>query len=47
MPLAELGNWNNHGHSDRVAIRHFSGVMDEFLLFNRVLTPEEIRKLAQ
>lgn len=47
MPLAELGNWNNHGHSDRVAIRHFSGVMDEFLLFNRVLSPEEIRKLAQ
>jgi ferric-dicitrate binding protein FerR (iron transport regulator) len=47
MPLAELGNWNNHGPSDRVAIRHFSGVMDEFLLFNRVLTPDEITKLAQ
>lgn len=47
MPLAELGNWNNHDRSNRVAIRHFSGVMDEFLLFNRVLSVEEIASLAE
>ena len=46
MPLAELGNWNNDSHGNRTAIRHFSGVMDEFMLFNRVLTEAEIAKLA-
>ena len=45
--VAELGNWNDRGRSERVAIRHFSGAMDEFLLFDRVLTDAEIQKLAQ
>ena len=31
---------------DRVAIRHFSGVMDEFLLFNCALNKAEITELA-
>lgn len=47
MPLAELGNWNNGGHGGATAIRHFSGLMDEFLLFRRVLSEAEIRRLAR
>jgi Concanavalin A-like lectin/glucanases superfamily/FecR protein len=47
LTVAELGNWNDGGRKDRVAIRHFSGVMDEFLLFNRALSDPEITRLAQ
>jgi hypothetical protein len=46
MPLAELGNWNNGGHEGATAIRHFSGLMDEFLLFRRVLSETEIHRLT-
>lgn len=46
LGVADLGNWNYGGPSDRVAIRHFSGAMDEFMLFSRVLTEAEIGKLA-
>jgi hypothetical protein len=44
---AELGNWNP-GRLSRATpyfIRHFSGVMDEFALFNRALSDEEIGRL--
>jgi hypothetical protein len=44
---AELGNWNP-GRAPKTApyfIRHFSGVMDEFALFTRALTDEEIDRL--
>jgi ferric-dicitrate binding protein FerR (iron transport regulator) len=47
LTVAELGNWNDGARTDRVAIRHFSGVMDEFLLFNRALNAAEIRRLAE
>ena len=47
LTVAELGNWNDGGRHDRVAIRHFSGVMDEFLLFNRALSEAEIARLAE
>ena len=47
LTVAELGNWNDGGRRDRVAIRHFSGVMDEFLLFNRALSEAEIARLAE
>lgn len=46
LTVAELGNWNDGRQSGSVAIRHFSGVMDEFMLFNRVLSEAEIAKLA-
>ncbi len=46
MPMAELGNWNNGGHSGASAIRHFSGLMDEFMLFRRALSAEEVARLA-
>jgi len=47
LTVAELGNWNDAGHLGRVAIRHFSGVMDEFMLFERVLSDHEIQRLAE
>lgn len=46
LTVAELGNWNDGRQSGSVAIRHFSGVMDEFMLFNRALSEAEIAKLA-
>ena len=44
---AELGNWNAGGFPDNdpSLIRNFSGAMDEFCLFSRALTEEEIRAL--
>ena len=44
---AELGNWNASGfrENDPSLIRNFSGAMDEFCLFSRALTTDEIRKL--
>lgn len=47
MPMAELGNWNNGGHQGASAVRHLSGLMDEFLLHRRVLTESEIQRLAR
>jgi hypothetical protein len=44
---AELGNWNPSGFPGKnpFLIRNFSGAMDEFALFDRTLSPDEIRKL--
>jgi len=44
---AELGNWNAHGFpgEDPFLIRSFSGAMDEFSLFSRALTADEIASL--
>lgn len=47
LGLAELGNWNDTTRPDRVAIRHFSGAMDEFLLHRRALGDAEIAALAR
>ena len=47
LGVADLGNWNDGGRKDHVAIRHFSGAMDEFMLFSRALSEAEIRKLAR
>ncbi|HXG47646.1 MAG TPA: LamG-like jellyroll fold domain-containing protein, partial [Methylomirabilota bacterium] len=46
--VAELGNWNAQGfpRSDPFMIRNFSGAMDEFCLFGRALSDEEIRGLC-
>ncbi|RYD27846.1 MAG: hypothetical protein EOP86_23950 [Verrucomicrobiaceae bacterium] len=45
--IAELGNWNADGftQNDPALIRNFSGAMDEFCLFNRALTADEVRAL--
>lgn len=46
--IAELGNWNDRrAAGSGVAIRHLSGAMDEFMLWDRVLSDEEIKRLAE
>jgi len=44
---AELGNWNARGFpkNDPFMIRNFGGAMDEFCLFGRALSADEIRAL--
>jgi hypothetical protein len=42
---AELGNWNTASRSDKYPIRHLSGCMDEFLLFSRALSGQELERL--
>jgi hypothetical protein len=42
---AELGNWNIATHRNSSPIRFFSGCMDEFLLFSRALSGEEVERL--
>lgn len=45
--IAELGNWNASGftQNDPALIRNFSGAMDEFCLYSRALSPDEISAL--
>ena len=45
--VAELGNWNAKGfpRNDPFMIRNFGGAMDEFCLFSRALSVDEIRAL--
>ncbi len=45
--IAELGNWNDSRQKGGVAIRHLSGAMDEFALWDRVLRDDEIAGLAR
>lgn len=47
IDAAELGNWTAGGTpgNDPFLIRNFSGVIDEFCLFNRALTPAELGDL--
>lgn len=47
LVTAELGNWNNGTRSDRTAVRHFSGAMDEFAIYTRALNDTEIALLAE
>jgi hypothetical protein len=42
---AEIGNWNIASYANRQPIRNLNGCMDEFLLFSRALTKEDIQKL--
>ena len=44
---AELGNWNASGfpENDPSHFRNFSGAMDEFCLFSRALSGDEVRAL--
>ena len=45
--VAELGNWNAKGFpkNDPFMVRNFGGAMDEFCLFSRALSGDEIRAL--
>jgi hypothetical protein len=42
---AEIGNWNVPARRDNSHIRYFSGCMDEFLLFGRALSEQEVEQL--
>lgn len=45
--IAELGHWNDRHNQGGVTIRHLSGAMDEFALWDRVLSDVEIASLTQ
>ncbi|MFN0080275.1 MAG: LamG-like jellyroll fold domain-containing protein [Prosthecobacter sp.] len=47
LGIAELGNWNDSRHQGGVAIRHLSGAMDEFALWDRALSDAEISALGR
>jgi hypothetical protein len=47
LGMAELGNWNDQRHRGGVAIRHLSGAMDEFALWDRALADAEIAEHAR
>src|SRR5262249_32703502 len=40
----ELGNWNLGGHPHTSPIRYFNGCLDEFMLFSRPLSGQEIEQ---
>jgi hypothetical protein len=42
---AEVGNWNVAGYRNNIPVRHLSGRMDEFMLFVRALSAEEMGRL--
>jgi hypothetical protein len=42
---AELGNWNDGSESSTHSIRNLNGRMDEVMIFNRALKPEEVVRL--
>jgi hypothetical protein len=42
---AELGNWTAAMFRTRNPVRHFTGAMDEFLMFSRPLAGAEVEKL--
>jgi hypothetical protein len=44
---AELGNWNIASHRNPSPIRYLSGRMDEFLLFARALSEQDIERLYE
>lgn len=41
----ELGNWNAPSEDSSYQIRHFSGGMDEFILFSHPMEQEEIKEI--
>lgn len=45
--MAEIGNWSDRGHKGGTAIRHLSGAMDEFALWGRALSSDEIAGLLR
>ncbi|MCP5557400.1 MAG: FecR domain-containing protein [Verrucomicrobiaceae bacterium] len=47
LGVAELGNWSDRRNQGGVAIRHLSGAMDEFALWDRALSSAEIAQLIK
>ncbi|MFT5469902.1 MAG: hypothetical protein ACI8UO_005025 [Verrucomicrobiales bacterium] len=44
--IGEIGNWGLPPRGERVQVRNFLGVMDEFVLFQKAFDAEEIAELA-
>lgn len=42
---AEIGNWNAASYRGKYPIRYFSGGMDEFMLFARALSDDEVERI--
>lgn len=47
LGIAELGNWSDQRHEGGIAIRHLSGAIDEFALWNRALDDAEVTAMAR
>jgi hypothetical protein len=43
---AEIGNWNVAEHHNSTVIRFFTGCIDEFMLFSRALTDDEVEQFS-
>jgi hypothetical protein len=43
---AEIGNWDIASYRNKSFVRYFSGCMDEFLVFARALSADEVERLA-
>jgi hypothetical protein len=43
---AEIGNWNVATHRNNTPIRYLNGCMDEFLMFSRALSSQEIEQFC-
>lgn len=44
--IGEIGNWGLPPRGERVQVRNFLGVMDEFTIFDEAMKAEEIEELA-
>lgn len=45
--IAELGNWNDSRNQGGAAIRHLSSTIDEFALWDRVVSDVKIASLTK
>ena len=44
---ATIGGWNNEGKGDTVKVHNLCGRIDELMIFQRVLTPDEIKQVYE
>ena len=42
---ATLGNWNIAAHRNKTPVRFFSGCIDEFMLFSRAFSDQEVERI--
>ena len=46
MGKAEIGNWTPEVKDVLRRVRYFNGLIDDFMLYDRVLTADEIKRQA-
>jgi hypothetical protein len=44
---AEIGNWNTGGNPHASPVRFFRGCMDEFMVFSRAVSEDEMRRIYE